>query len=381
MVQGRRRKQARARQSLRWAVGLFFAVQLVGGLLLDYRWPEIRFPSVARTLKALSRTDVSPEIMCLGSSRFGAAFAQDRIADWIAEATGRRPVVFNASIEAGDLITADYLMARILERGIRPKVVVIEVSPETLARRNEWLGQHLIRQLTWADVPSYSVETILSGNLMRMLSSRLVPLYVHRRQIRRHAYDWFENAFKPRHQAKRSKKPRRRKPRKMNREETQGVPWEVFMSMNGPPAPPVRTQAGLHVIRRWLRHYEVGGSAAASLQSLVRRCRHADIDVVLVGVPVTKAHRNLYSPAIDHAFLAHVRSIARRYQCRFVDFRAAVPDSMFLDNHHVLPTGGIRFSRLLTTEVLLPMWTEAERHEHLAARRNIGTNQKPRGVP
>jgi bifunctional non-homologous end joining protein LigD len=37
----------------------------------------------------------------------------------------------------------------------RPDLLVVEVMPENLARNNPWLSEHVIRQLTWSDLPAY----------------------------------------------------------------------------------------------------------------------------------------------------------------------------------------------------------------------------------
>src|SRR5271166_2065639 len=49
----RRRLGKRSRNVLLWALGLFLSVQLGIGLLLDYVWPLLRFPSAAEVLATL----------------------------------------------------------------------------------------------------------------------------------------------------------------------------------------------------------------------------------------------------------------------------------------------------------------------------------------
>jgi hypothetical protein len=51
-----------------------------------------------------------------------------------------------------------------------------------------------------------------------------------------------------------------------------------------------------------------------------------------------------------------VEQLTREHGCRFVDFRAAIPDHLFWDNHHLFPAGGEAFSRKLAEEVLLEVW-------------------------
>jgi hypothetical protein len=223
-----------------------------------------------------------------------------------------------------------------------------------LAERNEWLGQHVLRQFTWEDTPTYFSDICRSGNSLRWLSARLLPLRAHRREICRVAAEGIERTLTETLYSKRQKKPRIKSP------ETQGVPWEIFLEMSGSLPLDVRTSAGLPAVQRWLKDYRVGGTAAAALDRLLTRCRQEQITPILVGVPLSSPHRELYSDAIEQAFSSFVVTLVEKHQCRFVDFRDRVPDNMFLDNHHVLRSGGSHFSRLLASEVLLPAWQERE---------------------
>jgi hypothetical protein len=138
------------------------------------------------------------------------------------------------------------------------------------------------------------------------------------------------------------------------------VPWEVFKEFREDRCDPRRTQAGLPTIKRWLRDYAVGSGSGRALEDLVQRCREHDMTVILVAPPVAEAHRSLYSPEIDFAFLCRVVDVSRRYGCQFVDYRARIPDRLFRDNHHLRQPGGQRFSRLLEQEVLLAAWLERQ---------------------
>jgi hypothetical protein len=181
---------------------------------------------------------------------------------------------------------------------------------------------------------------------------------MHRKQICQHAFDAVEDL--PGEWTERGKG--RGKGRRARTPDSQGVPWEVFLGMNKTSKDaPFRTQSGLPAIRRWLQNYQVGGTAAMACERLLDRCQAHGVAAILVGVPVTRAHRELYGPEIDAAFLAYVNDLCSRRGCRFEDYRAEVPDHLFLDNHHVLREGGLYFSKRLTDEVLLPVWKEVDR--------------------
>ena len=65
------RRLSRGRSALAWAVGLFLSIQLTGGLLLAYAWPDVCFPSLGRLRREWRSRPDGPEVLCVGSSRFG----------------------------------------------------------------------------------------------------------------------------------------------------------------------------------------------------------------------------------------------------------------------------------------------------------------------
>jgi hypothetical protein len=118
-----------------------------------------------------------------------------------------------------------------------------------------------------------------------------------------------------------------------------------------------------NVIRKSLRNYRVGGTAAEALERLLKRCRQHGITPVLVGVPVSIPYRELYTPEIDGPFLSYMNQMAQTYRCQFVDYRDRVPDSLFLDQHHCNLEGGIYFSEKLSREILAPAWRSCRRNK------------------
>jgi hypothetical protein len=135
--------------------------------------------------------------------------------------------------------------------------------------------------------------------------------------------------------------------------------WESLAQLSCPPLSPaereVRAAEGRLAAKRF-RKYRVGGTTAAALERLLRRCRDSGIEVVLVGVPNDSAYVRNYTPAIDAAYSDYVGRLTRDYQCRFLDYRAAVPDDLFADLCHLNPFGADYFTRKLTHEVISPWW-------------------------
>jgi hypothetical protein len=112
-----------------------------------------------------------------------------------------------------------------------------------------------------------------------------------------------------------------------------------------------RKNVGVARAQQALPRYEIGGCCEAAMERLLRRCREHGIDAILVAAPVGSEHRALYSPEVESAFAAWIERARGRYQCRFWDARAAVPDALFFDNHHCKPAGAAVFSRRLAERV------------------------------
>lgn len=350
----------RARSALIWTLAFVALAQLVIGLLIDYRGLAIRFPLAAAILNTLTPGGPSPDIICVGSSRFGCGIVPEQISRILARQVpqAKRPLVLNASTPGGDLITADYVLRLLFQGGARPALVVIEVSPETLNHYNEWFWIHVRRQLNWTDIPFNLVDICRAGQIVRLVGARFIPLHVHRQEIRkavqRTCASWLARLVETHSpaQAAASQPPADANP-------DAGINWDAVLgrSRENPSGPQQeRTTAGLIQPLRWTKHYHIGGASAAALESLLDNCRERKVLVILVGVPVTGPHRAFYTAAIESEYQQHMDRIVATYGCRYVDWRDHVPDALFLDNHHLLPEGGIVFSRDLAAEILTPAW-------------------------
>jgi len=336
--------QRRGRAALLGGAALFAALQLVGGLLLDRYGLPVRFPSATRVLG-----EVPPgsglDIAVLGSSRF-----QD-IRGGEVEAVLRhehpeagRVTAHNFAVPFGDPIAQDYVLERLLERGVRPRLAVVEVSPEFLNRYNRGYSMHIHRQLTWTDLPGSLVDVCRAEQEMRLLSSRVVPLYVHRRELLRVTLEAAEGWLqRPAHAAAAdTDEPRL---------------GEEVVPGREPPLPPETCrewEAGLPDLAKRLAHYRAGGTTAAALDRLLDRCRDNGIDVILVGAPNTSYFRRFFTPEIEAEYRAYIDRLTRTYGCPYFDYADQVPDHLFKDPVHLNAAGSVYFSRRLAREVLWP---------------------------
>jgi hypothetical protein len=298
----------------------------------------------------------------MGSSRFEGGVRPAILEPLLRQYTRQAPRTFNAAVGAGDPIVAERLLERMLSTGRRPTLLVLEISPEQLNRRSPLVEQQVIRQMTWTDLPRYLSDAYQYTRVMRLLSSRLLPMYIHRYQIRKQTLGRIPDAltgsgpqpFPPVPPA-------------------DPLPQPNLHDL--PPAEPIPVglpaeasfEPGLAPMMKWLREYELSPVVTSALERLLLRCNTERIDVLLVGVFTMKGHRELITPKIEATYRAYVHSLSEKYGCRFVDYRDRVPDLGFGDPLHVNDVGGDYFSRILAREALIPLWRELHRPAPLPA--------------
>jgi hypothetical protein len=315
------------------------AGEVAASFLIDYAPLEIRFPEAASVISAAQQLDGAKKILFFGSSRSRADFGAPAVAQALRDGKIDEPIsVLNAAVTAGDAVAIKFLTDKLLAAGVRPAIVVIEVLPETISRRNAWLRFHLARQFHWPDVWKSIPDAWRSNELAHLLSSRIVPLYLFRSEFQQWAYNALDLSFK-------------------------ATNFQFDRASNTPP--PAQTEpnelelsrARIVTARKRIRDFKIGGLAAQSLENLIMRYREVGTGVVLLAVPLPTQYRNEYSPPVDAAFLNYMRRLREKYTAEFFDSRHRVPDHFFKARYYLTADGQTYFSQLVAREVLLPLLT------------------------
>src|ERR1051326_3542892 len=176
----------RARSAVLWALAAFAALQGIlfaamstarGQILRDPDW-GIR---LGRLEKRLAERPEAPLVLILGSSRVGLGLRPDKMMDaWRPQS----PTVFNFSRRGfGPMVSLLYLR-RILDEGIRPDWVLLEIWPAFLSsdnifgRDDETLD---VRRLQWSDRDLVTRDAKNGAELIRLwLQVQPFPWYWHR---------------------------------------------------------------------------------------------------------------------------------------------------------------------------------------------------------
>lgn len=346
-----RSHRTRSCQVLTWGVVLFLGFQLLGGLALDHLCPLVRFPEARQVFDHLKTLPAPPGIVFLGSSRTQTGILPGIIEPLVEkECHLEKPlIIFNEAVPAGDPISYEMLFDHLLGQGILPEVVVIEVNPETINRRDEWLAFHWRRQLNWTHFFSHAGATFASGAGQRWFSSRFFPLFLHRDQIFQQVCRYCKGELTV---ASEPDKSIRR-----GREVARGtIDWNRFLEEPVAQVTPelkARIELSTEVQpRRWLRTYDPHGLTREALERILGRCQDLGIQAVLLSLPVTECHRNTYTPEIERQFLEAINELQRKYHLPWFDTRKWIADGLFLDNHHLNPDGSAYYSKLVAFHIL-----------------------------
>jgi hypothetical protein len=264
---------------------------------------------------------------------------------------GERPMLLNGSVEAGDGFVMDLLLRDLLALGARPRLAILEISPETVARRNGWMNAHVARQITFGRAMAILPQIALSKRLSDLVAARLNPVYFYRKEL----LFWITGR----------KPPFLRVPdpaeeaRELSHTDVKGAPAALGGETDPGEAAREfrrRSERGARHIKKWLRGYEISGIAPDGLYGTLALSRARGIEVVLLRPPVAKVQRAVYTDEVESTFRTYIGDLTRRHQVRYVDYRDRLPDGDFLDNHHTNEEGARAFSQLVAKEAVRPSW-------------------------
>ena len=235
-------------------------------------------------------------------------------------------------------------MERILDEmdriGMHPPTLVVEVVPFHLLNVNPWYNIDLYQLLGWSDIPEHLVEITRAGQFGRLLTSRLLPLMIHRDAVLKEL--WSPTLY-------------------VRASERRPVPCiddaalaRLLKGQDDSQEDVERGRKELESYARQYRRHRIGGTSKAAFERVLTRCARQGTRVILVGAPLSSAHREALAP-VDAAYRKYMDEIQARFGVSFVDCRAALPDSLFADHHHLKRLEGtVVFSRYLARAILTP---------------------------
>jgi len=314
---------------------LIFAAEVAAGILIDHAPMKIRFPLLAKVLDSVRQLELSKKILFLGSSRFGNAVSAEAVTQVLHEANvADGYTVFNAQIGASDPVVMEFETDKLLAAGIRPSMVLVEILPEVLSRRNLWLNFHLGRQFQWPDVWNSLPDVYLAGTLHLAVATRFNAVYTFRSEFQHWALDALKLRFES---------------------STFGGENAQQRAKRAQPADPEVLLKGAKYARKNVRGYQIGGLNARALIRMIERYSKLGTTIVLIAPPVSSPYRAAYGSPVDAAYLAYMHRLGKTYGTYFFDYRHRLADNHFRTPYYTTTDGKLHFSRLLAQEVIVPL--------------------------
>jgi hypothetical protein len=335
---------ARGRAALLWGVAAFVVGQVALSAAIGQWLPQFRDPLYApkerRLRQRLDEAPAGPTVVMLGSSRVSYGL-RGQEAERALAGPGGSPVVFNFGLPGAGPLTELLTLRRLLGRGVRPDLLLVEVMPPLLA------GQESLAEVTTMD-PARLFHADLAMLERYLPDARLrdgwwealtVPCHSHRFAIlsltspgllsHRQRLDWYRT--------------------------TDESGWSPPVSNDrSPERRRVATERSREAYGRYLNNFRLGGVNPTALRELLGLCRQECIPAVLVLMPEGSDFRSWYPPAAWAQVEDFLAGLRREYGVDVVSAREWVPDEEFVDSHHQYPEGALRFTERLAREVIAP---------------------------
>jgi hypothetical protein len=345
-----RRALRQSRSDVLWAIGGLVVFQ--AGLALAIAWwlPELRDPAYAWKARVLARrvaaeADRRPfTLVMVGTSRTAYGLDGKRLEARYGPELNRPLIVYNFGISAGGAVTSLLTLRRLLDEGVRPDHLLIEVMPAFLAGQpgvegeTRWLSPTRLLRDEVAQVSRLGMDPDKAHH--GWLRSCLAPAYAHRFKI--------VSFITPRWL-----------PLSLRQDWVLGTDasgWRPFL-IHAP-----TTEERLHRVERsheeyapYLTDFQLGGHTGEAFRELLTLCRAQSIPATLVLMPEGTRFRSWYTPEAWAQIESFLAGLSAEFRVPLVNARDWVPDEGFSDDHHMIQSGAEIFTDRLGREVVAPI--------------------------
>lgn len=325
----RRRRAARA--DVLWCLTVFVAIQAAIAVALDRSWSGIRDPEYGTKLVSLrarlSENPQSPMVVMLGSSRTLNGLRPDLL-------PADSPRVFNFGLTSHDPVQELLCFRRLLDDGILPAGLVVEIAPILLGGDRMAVALH--RQ-KWSDLRNLQgYEGGRAASYFGWMEHRIVPSFSYRYAL-------------------------------LSRYRPHWMPWEqrrdgIWTQTDGngwfaARIPAGGRQAALDLAKKSfgpvLESFTLNPVQDKALRELIALAEARGVPIALLAMPEGNVFQSWYSEETRSAVDAYLGEIQRGCGVEVVDARDWIPDeAAYLDSHHLLPEGAARFSERFAIEAL-----------------------------
>jgi hypothetical protein len=326
--------------------GALFAVTAMLGMsaaleTVKAEWRDPEFGHrLARLRQRQRESPGRPLVLALGTSRTQNAIDPSAMA--FPNEPGS-PLVFNFGQSGSPPLKVLLMLERLLDEGIRPSAVVLEVLPVWLAADGsaERLFEGLEARLSAGDLRRLAPYAADWSTLARhWMKARIAPWSAHRVVLLSH---WLPRWLKW---------GERIDPQWQGMEPDGFVPYPTQFATSE-----FRASATAHARDEHVGSfagYAFGDSSVRVLRDLIDRCRARGIAVVLVEPPVSPMFRGWFAPGVWDSGDERLRRLAANLGVDLVPPLGGLEESHFIDGHHLLRDGAAIYSLRLADRHLKP---------------------------
>jgi hypothetical protein len=335
----------RARRAILVGLGLFVLVQAALGPAV-LRWGLVLRDrpyghKVAR-LKERLATGRPVLAVAIGSSRTIFGVRGQEVEPWLSEQVGRPVVLFNMGLTGAGPATNLLNLRRLLDEGIRPDLVLVEVMPR-------FLGEEQNGELLPQRLPAHR----LRHDEMRLLASRAGP---DRPDVQR---EWWLAQAVPVHTYRESLVgcvspmllPLTTQVERNRFAYVDASGWVRMPSLSAEQVQQTRAAARIDY-EPALHNFHLSAARVADLRETVELAHREGVKVALLLMPEGPTFRGWYPPAVWQQVRAALVRLSHRCRVPLLDLRECVAEDGFFDSHHLYPKGAGLFSRRLAEQIV-----------------------------
>jgi hypothetical protein len=327
-----------------WGLLFFACLQLALAVPMERGRPELRDLEYgtkrARLQARLAVAPGRPLFVVIGSSRANHGFHPGALPPLPAVRPPRGrpaapPVVFNGSLMGSGPILQLLSLRRMLNDGVRPDWLLLEVWPPFLQQEGPRaeIRKIAVPRLGWRDLPvlaPYYPDPL--ALYQDWCVARLAPWSASRFiLLEEFARDWL--------------------PREVRRDDQWAKidpsGWLPYLNSGDPEVVRERLPRVHKTFRIALEQFRVSESADRALRESVALCRREGIAVGLLYLPESKVFQGWYPAAARAEADRYLDRLGRDCRVPLVNARDWSPDTDFADGFHLLPAGADAFSKKL----------------------------------
>jgi hypothetical protein len=340
LARSRRMRQG-SRTVLLWGVIFYVVVQLVANYLVNLGrplWAEVWRTKWPRLCEVAENETDRPLVVMLGSSRTDCALQAGRLNE--GSSPDVKPFrIYNFGVPLGGPISELLHLRGLIDRGIRPRLLLVEVLPPFFNKTAPGVANEDTWPLAaWVTLPElvrlwpyFPRPTVQLG---QWTEARVACCYHFRPYIQQQMHFYLFPA-----------------PRRILTDAVHD-PWGYKIPGNFTLQERASSYATVYqLFFAGLRNFKLAKEPSQALRDLLALCRQENIPVALVLMPESSFFRSWYSPEARNSTRRLLAELQSTFQVPLIDANCWMKDEDFYDFHHLQIQGAEQFTRRLGAEV------------------------------